>query len=82
MWIALFFAWSLGAYGCLNVFFHSWVRSELAGVSGMSNNREESDNLTALGALLVGLLQSIRHPHRIRSPACPITAKNRTTSPH
>ena len=62
MWIALFFACSLGAYGYLNVFFHIWVRSEMAGLLGLSNNREESDNLTALGALLVGLRQSIRQP--------------------
>lgn len=62
MWIALFFACSLGAYGYLNVFFHIWVRSEMAGLSGMSDNWEESDNLTALGALLVGLRQSIRQP--------------------
>ena len=78
MWIALFFACSLGAYGYLNVFFHIWVRSEMAGLLGLSNNREESDNaskhttsashlvrylsdnrnvsdnLTALGSLLVG----------------------------
>ena len=44
MWIALFFACSLGAYGYLNVFLHIWVRSEMAGLLGLSNNREESDN--------------------------------------
>ena len=82
MWIALFFACSLGAYGYLNVFFHIWVRSEMAGLLGLSNNREESDNLTAFGALLVGLLQSIRQPHRIWSPTCRITAKYPTTASH
>lgn len=44
MWIALFFACSFGAYGCLIVFFISGFVRRWLGLLGLSNNREESNN--------------------------------------